>query len=111
MVRILPRNDYSTHWERTHDWQIPLKPKFNLKCPVCGGKPRYKEYYPHHREYRKVGHQYRIDVWFKCTQCAYVWVHGVSITKDYYYEITEAMQKNIGRIRPLHILEVIDIEK
>ena len=109
MIKALPKNDYSGFWEYTHNWQIPLKPKKNLVCPVCQGKNvRFKEYFPHVRHYKVWGAQYRIDTWFKCCTCAHVWVHGVSVTEDYYNEVVSKMQEKLGRIRPLHILEALE---
>ncbi len=110
-MKLLKRNDYSNFWRHTHDWRMPLEPVQPLKCPICGGAVRYKEYSLQSRSYQVAGRQYRVDLWYKCCSCAYVWQHGVSVDKKYYTEIVEALTKKIGRIRPLHILEVIDLEK
>ena len=109
-MEILKRNDYSRFWERTNDWRVPFKARFDLKCPICSGKARYKEFYPHVRYFKNIEPQYRVDLWFKCCQCAYVWQHGISIDEDYFRYITDKMREKIGMIRPLHILEFIDNE-
>ena len=109
-MKTLERCDYSGFWKKTHDWVVPYRPKFALRCPICGSEARYKEYYPHVRHFKNIEPQYRIDLWFKCCRCAYVWQHGISTDEDYYREITEKMKEKIGVIRPLHILEVIDNE-
>ena len=108
---MLSRNDYSLFWRHTYDWRMPLEPKGELKCPVCKGNARYKEYSLQTRHYKVAGDQHRIDLWYKCCSCAHVWQHGVSVEKEYYIEIAEMMVKKIGRIRPLHVLEIIDMEE
>ena len=108
---LLPGSDYSGWWEYTHDWQMPLRPVKSLHCPVCGGPVRLKEYYPHTRQYKVAGKQFRIDVWIKCCACAHVWAHGVSVPEAYYREIVSEMEKRLGSVRPLHVLEAIDIEQ
>ena len=111
-IKILPSTlEYQKkNWEYTHDWRQPVKPRFEIKCPICGGKTRWKHYNPHIREYKVAGRQPRFDVCYKCEQCGYVMTFGVHITEEYYREIEQAMLKNLGRVRTLHILEVIDRE-
>jgi hypothetical protein len=113
MIKVLPDSleKQKENWEYTGDWRIPLIPKFKIRCAVCGNEDvRFKEYYPHLREYKVTGKQPRIDMTYKCCNCAYVWKHGVHITEDYYWKIIEKMQEELGRIRPIHILEIIDRE-
>ena len=110
MINVLERNDYRGKWKYTGAWYQPLTPTFNLRCPVCGGVARFKEYYPHSRNYGS-GVNCRIDQWYKCCECAMVWVHGVTVNEDVYKEVIAKLEGKVGRIRPLHILESIQIEK
>ena len=113
MIPILPTTlpNVQKCWEYTHDWRIPLEPKFSIKCPICGGAARFKSHYLHNRVYEVTGQQPRIDMVYKCTNCAYVMTFGVHITEDYYQEISGKVQGVVGRIRTIHILEVIDLER
>ncbi len=74
---------------------LPPTPRFTVRCPVCGSTTVcIKHYLLHSRE--KLGkRQYRVDVWFKCMNCFAVWVHGIHLPEELYYEI----KKRCGEYR------------
>lgn len=110
MIEIKERSDYRSKWKYTGAWHQPLTPTFNLTCPICGGEARFKEYYPHSHNHGG-GVNCRVDQWFKCCSCAYVWVHGITVNETIYREIEGRLKDRVGNIRPLHILESIELQK
>lgn len=113
MIELLPStfNNVLAHWEYTNNWIIPLKPKFSISCPICGGDTRFKQHNLHYREFKITGKQPRLDMTYKCIQCSYIMNFGVHITETYYNNITKQLLSIVGRVRTLHILEAIDIER
>lgn len=55
-----------------------------LLCPICGnGMPRIR-FWRYHRREQSETTPYRCDISFKCTDCAFVWLHGVVISEEHW---------------------------
>lgn len=71
----------AAHWN--FPGGLPYPTRGWIGCPVCqcAHAPRLR-WWKFHVRRRATVTPYRCDVSFKCTQCAFVWFHGVALTAE-----------------------------
>lgn len=62
-------------WEFT---PFPV-PKWVIQCPVCRS---CEVFIKQCSFFKRKENDYRCDVTFKCTNCSYVWTHGVVVPRE-----------------------------
>lgn len=102
-------DNFDSTWKKTYNIWMPLEPRIEIKCPICSSGVRFKEYNLQHRSYKITGDKFRVDMFYKCVNCGFVLTFGVPVDSKYYYNIKSKQEDLIGRSRPLHILEYIDL--
>jgi len=88
------RND---EWDLTplFEYCLPPKPKFIVQCPrpTCRSTYVCIKHIDLFSKFRKRD-EYRVDVWFKCVKCGFVWYHGLHL-KPHEYELIMSKFSNL----------------
>lgn len=62
---------------------VPYLKHPHVHCPACGSREFvYRNWRFHLRPKRGHRSQHRCDVYFKCTSCSMVWIHGVVVPPE-----------------------------
>jgi hypothetical protein len=83
-------------------------PKFDLGCSVCKSDEILLRQWLFHDRSKRTGskHGYRCDVSFKCTQCSFVWVHGILVPKEMFEKYRDKRMVTWRKVK-----EILEREK
>lgn len=72
----------NARWDLTK--RLPVPQNNWMMCPICWMREPRIRFWRYHTRDNSETTPYRCDVSFKCTDCAFVWLHGVVVSEEHW---------------------------